>query len=79
MVKAELVERLTRCGKVAGSIPGGSGRIILSSKANLFVLTLILVSVPPTPVLAHWHVKDPGRSDTSAGGRLQLNMHTHLT
>ena len=26
-----------------------------------------------TPVLLQWHVKDPGQSAKSAGGRLQLN------
>ena len=35
---------------------------------------LISVSVPP-PVIPQWHVKDPGHSAKSAGGRLQLNMH----
>ena len=29
-----------------------------------------------TPVLPQWHVKDPGHSAKSAGGRLQLNTHT---
>ena len=29
-----------------------------------------------TPVLPQQHVKNPGHSAKSAGGRLQLNMHT---
>ena len=29
------------------------------------------VSVPP-PVFTQWHIKDPGHSATSAGGRLHL-------
>ena len=29
-----------------------------------------------TPVLPHYHAKDPGHSAKSAGGRLQLNTHT---
>ena len=29
-----------------------------------------------TPVLPQKHVKDPGHSAKSAGGRLQLNTHT---
>ena len=29
-----------------------------------------------TPMLPQWHVKDPGHSAKSAGGSLQLNMHT---
>ena len=28
-----------------------------------------------TPVLPQRHIKDPGHSTKSAGGRLQLNMH----
>ena len=36
------------------------------------------VSVPP-PVLPQWHVKDPGHSAKSAGGRLHLNTPTPLT
>ena len=28
-----------------------------------------------TPVLPQWHVKDPGLSAKSAGGKLQLNTH----
>ena len=31
-----------------------------------------------TPVLPQYHVKDPGNSAKSAGGRLQLNTHTPL-
>ena len=30
-----------------------------------------------TAVLPQWHAKDPGHSAKSAGGRLQLNTHTH--
>ena len=30
-------------------------------------------------MLPQWHVKDPGHSARSAGGRLHLNMHTPLT
>ena len=32
-----------------------------------------------TPVLPQWHVKDPGDSAKSAGGRLHLNTHTPWT
>ena len=31
------------------------------------------------PVLQQWHVKDPGHSAKSTGGRLQLNTHTPFT
>ena len=44
-------------------------------QGRLSVLTVISVSVPP-PVLRQEHVKDPGHSAKSAGGRLQLNTHT---
>ena len=30
-------------------------------------------------MLLQWHVKDPGHSVRSAGGRIHLNMHTFLT
>ena len=32
-----------------------------------------------TSLLPQWHVKDPGHSAKSAGGRLHLHMHTPLT
>ena len=46
------------------------------------VLTLCAdsYSVPVLPpVLPQWHVKDPGHSAKSAGGRLHINTHTPLT
>ena len=39
----------------------------------------LLFSVHSTPVLLQWHIKDPGHSAKSAGGRLYLNTHTPLT
>ena len=33
-------------------------------------------SVRSIPVLPQQHIKDPGHSAKSAGGMLQLNMHT---
>ena len=30
-------------------------------------------------MLPQWHVKGPGHSDKSAGGRLHINTRTHLT
>ena len=50
-------------------------REIFFLQGHLSVLTIISVSVPP-PVLPQEHVKDPGHSAKSAGGRLQLNTHT---
>ena len=45
-------------------------------QGQLSVLIVISVSVPP-PVLPQYDVKDPGHSAKGAGGRLQLNTHTH--
>ena len=42
-----------------------------------FCRSSIEVSIP-SPVLPQWHVKDPGHSAKSAGGRLHLNTHTPL-
>ena len=39
----------------------------------------LLFGVCSTPVLPQWHVKDPGHSAKSAGGKLHLNTHTPLT
>ena len=39
----------------------------------------LLFGVRSTPVLLQWHVKDPGHSAKSAGGRLHLNTHTPMT
>ena len=39
----------------------------------------LFFGVRSIPVLPHWHMKDPGHSAKSAGGRLQLNTHTPLT
>ena len=38
---------------------------------------LTLCGVRSTPILPQWHVKDPGHSAKSAGGRLHLNTYTH--
>ena len=38
-----------------------------------------LFSVHSNPMLPYWHVKDPGHSTKSAGGRLHLSTHTPLT
>ena len=38
-----------------------------------------LSGVRSTPVLSQWHIKDPGHSAKSAGGRLHLNTHTPST
>ena len=70
------LERRTRDRKVASPNPGRSeGRIFFSSQ--LCVLTLI--RCPFHPVLPQLHIKGPGHSAKSAGGRLHLNSHTPLT
>ena len=38
-----------------------------------------LFCVRSTAVLPQWHIKDPGHSAKSAGGRLHLNTNTPLT
>ena len=55
---------------------GSGGRIVIS-RVN-FVCSL-LFGVRTTPVLSQWHVKDPGHSAKSAGGRLHLNTYTPVT
>ena len=71
------LERRTRDRKVASSNPGRSGGRIFFSRVD-FVCCL-LFDVRSSPVLPQWHVKDPGHSAKSAGGRLHLNSHTPLT
>ena len=49
-------------------------------QCQVFVPTLISVSVPAPCYRSSTSVKDPGLSAKSAGGRLQLNLaRTHLT
>ena len=56
-------------------LAGAAGEF--SSPESTFYADLFVVC--STPVLPQWHVKDPGHSAKSAGGRLHLNMHTPLT
>ena len=58
-------------------IPAGAAGQF-SSPELTFCADSCSVSVPP-PVLLQWHVKDPGHSAKSAGGRLHLNTHKPLT
>ena len=39
----------------------------------------LLCGVHSIPMFQQWHVKDPGHSTVSTGGRLHLNTHTILT
>ena len=68
-----LTKRRIRDRKVASS---SSGRI---SSSGVNFLCLLLLGVRSTPVLPQWHVKHPGHSAKSAGGRLHLKTHTLLT
>ena len=72
-----LVERWTPHQKVASLSPGWSGGRIFFFRVN-FVCRL-LFGVCSTPVFSQLHVKDPGHSAKSAGGRLHLNKHAPLT
>ena len=72
-----LVDHRTRDRKVASSNPDRSGKRIFFSRFNF--LCWLLFGVRSTPVLPRWHVKDPGHSTKSAGGRLRLNALTPLT
>ena len=58
-------------------IPAGAAGEFFSPETTLYADSYS-VSVPPL-VLPQWHVKDPGHSAKSAGGRLHLNTHTPLT
>ena len=71
------LERRTRNRRVASSNPGRSSGRIFCSRVNF--VGRLLFGVRSTPVLPQWHVKDPGYSAKSAGGRLHLYMHTPLT
>ena len=58
-------------------IPAGAAGEFSSPESTLCADSLF--GVRSTPVLPQWHVKDPGHSTKSAGGRLHLNTHTPLT
>ena len=53
--------------KVVSSNPGRSSRRVFLSRVNC--LCWLLLSVHSTPMLPQWHVRDPGHSVKSAGGR----------
>ena len=74
---AQLVERRTRHRKVASSNPGRSGGRIFFCRVGF--VSRLLFGVRSTLVLPQLHVKDPGHSANSAGGRLHQNTHTPLT
>ena len=57
--------------------PSRSGGRIFFSRVNS--VCWLLFSLFSVPVLPQWHVKDPGPSAKSIGGRLYLNTHAPLT
>ena len=63
--------------KGMGLNPCRSSGIIFFSRVNFLCWLLFWYPPPPPPPpLPQSHVKDPGHSAKSAGGRLQLNTHT---
>ena len=64
---SSVVESRTHDQNVASSSPGRSGRVNFCADSHF--------SICSTHVLLPWHMKDPGHSAKSAGGRLQLNTH----
>ena len=65
------LKRRTSDQKTATSNPGRSAGKIFFSWVNF--VCWFLLGIRSTPVLSQWHVKDPGHSAKSAGGRLHLN------
>ena len=55
-------------------IPAGAAGELFSPGSTLCADSYFVIR--STPVLLQLHVKDPGHSAKSAGGRLQLNTHT---
>ena len=76
-----MVKRWTCDRKVASSNPdrGGGGEAGEFSSPELSLCADSYSGSAPPPVLPQWHVRDPGQSAESAGGRLHLYTHTPLT
>ena len=72
-----LIKRWTRDRKVVSLNPSRSGRRIFFSRVKF--VCWISFSACSTPLLLQRHVKYPGHSAKSAGGRLHLNTHSPLT
>ena len=68
---------LTHDRKVASSSPVRSGGRIFFSRVNF--VSCLLFCVRSTPVLPHWHVKDPCHSAKGVCGRLHQNRRIPLT
>ena len=69
------LEHRTRGRKVASSNPGRAARELSFPESTLCADSF---GVRSTPMLLQWHIKDPGHSAKSAGGRLYLNTHAPL-
>ena len=76
---APLVEQQTFDQRVVGSVPSRSGGRFFFSPELTFCADSYSMSVPLLCSLPQWHIKDPGHSAKSAGGRLQINRHAHFT
>ena len=57
-------------------IPAGTAGEFSSPELSLCADLFGVHSIPMSPL---WHVKDPGHSAKSAGGRLHLNTHAPLS
>ena len=79
---AQWIERRTRGRKVAGSSPSRSGGRIVFSRVNFLCRLFFSVSVSSPCYLSSTRIKGKerrkknGHSSKSAGGRIQLNIHT---
>ena len=60
-------------------VPVGTAGECFSPESILCADSCSVSVPPPFPLLLQWHIKDPGHSAKSAGGRFHLNTHTPLT
>ena len=65
--------------KVASSSPCREHFLLQSFFHTTLTVCAESYSASVLPVLPQWHVKDPGHSAKTRGGRLHLNTHTPVT
>ena len=70
---AQWLDRLTRDRKSRVRVPAGSASEFSAPRSTFCADSFF--GVRSTPVIPQWHVKDPGHSAKSAGGRLLPNAH----
>ena len=68
-----MVQPRTRDLNLTVRVPVGRGGVTFFSRVSLTFCPDSYFGMLSTPVLPQSHVKDPGHSAKSAGGRLQLN------